>query len=253
MPKRPCSLVLTPDNQAILSADKFGDVYSLPLIPSDDAPITRPKDSSPAPAAPAPAPAGTATPSPGPEKPAYRPQASELTVHTGRNRQALLDQQTSRNGSRGGTQRAEAPAFELALLLGHVSLLTAVCLGRDARGRPHILTADRDEHIRVSRGARGQAHVVEAYCMGHEDFVNRLCVPAEDGLGDLLVSGGGDADLFVWRWAEGSLLARTPLLKVVQEVVPEASKVAVSGLWCWTGRPAEGEEKEVTVLVISER
>lgn len=249
MPKRPCSLVLTPDNQTILSADKFGDVYSLPLIPAGTAPAPQPKDFSPSPA--------PASPSPGPDRPAYKPQANELTVHTGRNRQALMDQQVSiRNrGNRGGTQRAEAPTFEHTLLLGHVSLLTAVCLGRDARGRPYILTADRDEHIRVSRGTREQAHVVEAYCLGHEDFVNRLCIPdgGGDGLGGLLVSGGGDTDLFVWRWREGALLARTPLLSVVQELVPGASKVAVSGLWHWSGRSAEGGEKGATVLVICER
>ncbi|ROV99967.1 hypothetical protein VMCG_06237 [Cytospora schulzeri] len=268
MPKRPCSLVLTPDDQTILSADKFGDVYSLPLIPTD-----KPKDSSPAPAAaaaaavpsPSPAPASAAaSPSPGPEKPVttstYKPQANELTVHTGRNRQALIDQKISsqnRHLQRGGTQKTEAPTFEHTLLLGHVSLLTAVCLGRDSsHGRPYILTADRDEHIRVSRGARGQAHVIETYCLGHEDFVNRLCIPdveGEDGFGELLVSGGGDADLFVWRWLEGSLLARASLLEVVQGVVPDASKVAVSGLWYWAGRPVEGEEKGVTILVISER
>ncbi|KUI66780.1 tRNA (guanine-N(7)-)-methyltransferase non-catalytic subunit trm82 [Cytospora mali] len=251
MPKRPCSIVFTLDSQSILSADKFGDVYSLPLTPSDNVPVPRSKEASPA--APSPAPA---SPSPAPDKSAYKPQANELTVHTKRNRQALIDQQLSVNNpsrNRGGTQKTEAPTFELTLLLGHVSLLTAVALGRDAQGRPYIITADRDEHIRVSRGTKEQAHVIETFCLGHEDFVNRLCIPDEDGFGDLLVSGGGDTDLFVWRWREGNLLARTPLLKVVKEVVPEAGKIAVSGLLCWTGRPAESEEKGVTILAICER
>lgn len=281
MPKRPCSLVLTPDNETILSADKFGDVYSLPLIPSENPPVTQPKESSPAAPSPSPAPApAQASPSPAPEKQpttttAYKPQASELTVHTKRNRQALLDQQLyvqNPNRNRGGTQKAEVPTFERTLLLGHVSLLTAVCLATDPQGRPYIITADRDEHIRVSRGttARGgqsQAHVIEAFCLGHEDFVNRLCVPpaadangVDAGFGDLLVSGGGDTDLFVWRWREGALLARTPMLAVVKEIVPEAAKVAVSGLWCWSGGPVEGkgeeeeeEKKGITVLVVCER
>lgn len=257
MPKRPCSLVLTPDDQTILSADKFGDVYSLPLIPSTNPPPA--KESSPATPA---APPSTSADDAAADKPAARkPEASELTVHTKRNRRALLHQQrTLQDPKRGGTQKLEPPAFEHALLLGHVSLLTAVALARDAQGRPYVVTADRDEHIRVSRGARGQAHVIENYCLGHEDFVNRLCIPggeAQATFGGLLVSGGGDEDLFVWRWREGRLLARAPLLRVVrEEVAPEAGKVAVSGLWCWPGRPVGGEEEEeegVTVLVVVER
>lgn len=250
MPKRPCSLVITPDKQTILSADKFGDVYSLPLIPSQDPPTAtaqESKEGSPTTASPSPAPAE--------EKP-FKSQANELTVHTKRNRKALLDQQVTAKSTkaRTGAQKAEVPFFERTLLLGHVSLLTAVALGHDARGRPYIITADRDEHIRVSRGTVEQAHVTEAFCMGHGEFVNRLCIPdGAAGLGNLLVSGGGDPDLFVWSWVEGRLLARAPLLSAVRGVLPGAGKVAVTGLSCWTGRPAEGEEQGATILVICER
>ena len=248
MPKRPCSLVITPDNQTILSADKFGDVYSVPLIPSQDSPAAdpQPKEDSPAAASPSPAPQD--------DKP-FKSQANELTVHTKRNRQALLDQQVSAKSSkRGGAQKVEVPAFERTLLLGHVSLLTAVALGHDARRRPYIITADRDEHIRVSRGTAEQAHVTEAFCMGHGEFVNRLCVPdGADGLGHLLVSGGGDPDLFVWSWLDGKLVARAPLLSAVRSVLPGAGKVAVTGLSHWRGRPAEGAEQGATILVVCER
>lgn len=248
MPKRPCSLVITPDNQTILSADKFGDVYSVPLIPSQDSPAAaqQPKEDSP----------GNASPSPAPQedKP-FKSQANELTVHTKRNRQALLDQQVSAKSSkRGGAQKVEVPAFERTLLLGHVSLLTAVALGHDAQRRPYIITADRDEHIRVSRGTTEQAHVTEAFCMGHAEFVNRLCVPdGADGMGHLLVSGGGDPDLFVWSWLEGKLLARAPLLSAVRSVLSGAGKLAVTGLSYWRGRPAEGTEQGATILVVCER
>ncbi|POS76926.1 WD repeat domain-containing protein [Diaporthe helianthi] len=248
MPKRPCSVVIMPDNQTILSADKFGDVYSLPLIPSQTAAAQEQKESSPATASPSPAPAE--------EKP-FKSQANELTVHTKRNRMALLDQQISAKSAkaRGGAHKAEVPFFERTLLLGHVSLLTAVTLGHDARGRPYIITADRDEHIRVSRGTMEQAHVTEAFCMGHGEFVNRLCIAdgAGAGTGDVLVSGGGDPDLFVWSWLEGRLLARAPLLSHVREVVPGAGKLAVTGLSCWVERPAEAEEQAATILVICER
>lgn len=249
MPKRPCSLVIMPDNQTILSADKFGDVYSLPLIPSPTAATQEQKEGSPATASPSPAPAE--------EKP-FKSQANELTVHTKRNRMALLDQQITAKSAkaRAGAQKAEIPFFERTLLLGHVSLLTAVALGHDAQGRPYIITADRDEHIRVSRGTVEQAHVTEAFCMGHGEFVNRLCIPdggAGAGMGNLLVSGGGDSDLFVWNWLEGRLLARAPLLSHVQQVVTGAGKLAVTGLSCWTGRPAEGMEQGATILAICER
>lgn len=267
MPKRPCSIVLTPDNKDILVADKFGDVYSVPLI----APEEPQQQSQP------PQPTGQdvqATPSPPPTAkstttttPSFFPQANEFTVHTKRNRQALLDQLSTRNNPnahRGGTPRRVDEAFERHLLLGHVSLLTAITLGHDyssssnSEPRRYIITADRDEHIRISRGTKEQAHVIEAFCLGHDEFVNRLCVPTStsssvaEAASQLLVSGGGDNDVFVWRWKQGQLVSRADLLGHVKQVVPEATKVAVTGLWSWEGdeQLAEGETR---IVVICER
>lgn len=261
MPKRPCSIVLTPDKE-ILSADKFGDVYLLPLIPSDN-PIIQPQaqqETSSNPATPAAAAAAatttatatSASPSPAPAPTShpeafFTSQATELTVHTKRNRQALLDQQISRSKGAGGTPKRVNEAFERHLLLGHVSLLTAIALGHDEQGRRYILTADRDEHIRVSRGTREQAHVIESYCMGHDEFVNRLLIP--EGKRDILLSAGGDGSLFVWRWRQGTLLGRVDLLERVSQVVNEVEKIAVTGLCCW----ANGEEEGTRILVICER
>lgn len=259
MPKRPCSIVLTPDNKDILVADKFGDVYSLPLIPSAQ-PIAQPQaqePSSPAQASEAAAAAAeaTASPSPAPEptsrpESAFTPQATELTVHTQRNRRALLDQQATRSNPKawaGGTPRRVSENFERHLLLGHVSLLTAIALGHDEQGRPYIITADRDEHIRVNRGTREQAHVIESYCMGHEEFVNQLLIPETKE--NLLISAGGDESVFVWRWKEGMLLGKVDLLERAREVVDGLDKIAVTGLCCWTGTDAEATR----VLVICER
>lgn len=262
MPKRPCSILITPDKKDILAADKFGDVYSLPLLPSEVSSQPRPPQeedtaaeaaSSPVPGAPSPSPApapNSASPPPSstaaPPRAPFKPQATELTVHTKRNLQALRDQQISR-GNLGGTPRRVVDAFERHLLLGHVSLLTAIALGLDERGRPYIITADRDEHVRVSRGTREQAHVVEAFCLGHEEFVNRIVVP--EGMGRLLVSAGGDREVFVWRWREGRLVARTDLLGPVRQVVPGAAKLAVTGLCCWSG----GETGATRVVVGCER
>lgn len=49
------------------------------------------------------------------------------------------------------------------LILGHTSLLTAFLLSPD---ETHIITADRDEHIRVSCFPQG--HEIESFCLGHK-------------------------------------------------------------------------------------
>jgi tRNA (guanine-N(7)-)-methyltransferase subunit TRM82 len=105
--------------------------------------------------------------------------------------------------------------------------------------RKYILTADRDEHIRISRGIP-QAHIIEGFCLGHMEFVSRLCIPDERP--DILISAGGDDDLFVWEWVSGQLLSRENLKIHAEEVMgrlkskidddgpEEQMRVAVSGL-----------------------
>jgi len=224
MPKRPCSIAVTPDSKTIISADKFGDVYSLPLLPSPDAAHH----------------AGAV-----PSKP-RRFQANEFTVHTKNNRQILKIQQQPQPLPEATTTQHEQAAADYVLILGHVTLLTAVELAAH-EGRPYILTADRDEHIRVSRGLP-QAHIIEGYCLGHSEFVSRLCIPAEQP--EVLVSGGGDNDLFVWDWRRGLPLSRTPLLPLVREVVGGAEKLAVSGLYSLSSRD---ERKLLTLFAICEQ
>ncbi|KAI0164771.1 hypothetical protein GGR57DRAFT_497646 [Xylariaceae sp. FL1272] len=206
MPKRPCSLAFTADGQTILSADKFGDVYALPLItPPDQEAVSMP-GSTPA--------FNTVS------QPLHG--ANAFTVHSQRNLRALEHQKRQREANKGQDTPKEGPSFAHELLLGHVSLLTCVISARDSQGRPYIITGDRDEHIRVSRGMP-QAHVIETYCLGHSSFVNALCLPHPG----ILVSGGGDNELLVWNWLAGKLLSRVDLLARVQEVIPDASKIAV--------------------------
>ncbi|EED79232.1 predicted protein, partial [Postia placenta Mad-698-R] len=85
------------------------------------------------------------------------------------------------------------------LILGHVSLLTCFLLSTDDK---YILTADRDEHIRVSWFPQG--YVIERYCLGHGKYVSALHVPPFAP--DILVSGGGDPMLKVWDWMSGRML-----------------------------------------------
>lgn len=56
-------------------------------------------------------------------------------------------------------------AGEGDFLLGHVSMITDIALPKDD---VVILTADRDEKIRVSRFP--QAAVIENYCLGHSQY-----------------------------------------------------------------------------------
>lgn len=50
-----------------------------------------------------------------------------------------------------------------SLVLGHASVITSFLLSHDGQ---YIITADRDEHIRVSRYPNG--YDIERYCLGHE-------------------------------------------------------------------------------------
>ncbi len=212
MTRRPCSITLTSDDSTILCADKFGDVYSLPLLPSPD--YRAPE----APAEPI-------------EEAEWVPSATVLTVHSGRNRKTLEDQLKQKK--KGPAPPKDEMKFEHQLLLGHVSMLTDI-VNTEVDTRRYIITADRDEHIRVSRGIP-QAHVIEGFCFGHEAFINKLCLTQSGRL----VSGGGDAHLFVWDWQNFSLLKKLPILDAVAEhlkgrpevATEEVSKVAVSGIW----------------------
>ncbi|KAI7328281.1 hypothetical protein KC315_g6728 [Hortaea werneckii] len=265
MPKRPCAIQVLPDNATIICGDKFGDVYSLPLIPSEPQDTA---DNS----------AGTQNeqqqPPPVEAKSTFKPTASNATVHTKRNRKALEAQQNQKNFS----ARKEPLKFEHKLLLGHVSMLTDVVFAThnvEGKERGFILTADRDEHVRISRGPP-QSHVIEGFCLGHEDYVSKLCIiPGTD----MLVSGGGDEELFIWRWSECKLLRKYDLAAALHRAVnrgaqnngqsavesAEAAKetvsrptkqidlhrVNVSGLWT-VPFTKEGGSKENVLLVACE-
>ncbi|KAM5351647.1 hypothetical protein ACJ41O_004370 [Fusarium nematophilum] len=213
MPKRPSDVAIGPDSQ-IICADKFGDVYSLPLLFDPASPSATTQPSTPAPA-----------------KPAFKPSANATTVHSKRNLRALSNQQRHMELATRTKAEVEAkpeePSFELTLLLGHVSMLTSLAIG-ESEGRRYILTSDRDEHIRVSRYIP-QAYVIEGFCLGHKEFVSSITIPAARG--HILVSGGGDEDLFVWDWKASTLLSRTRILSLAREILPDLTRVAVSGLY----------------------
>ena len=240
MPKKPCSIAFTADGSSILCADKFGDVYALPLLlseteanslssnpPSTDTTSTEERKSTP-----------------------FVPSANEFTVHTKRNQQALKNQQKLTTQ----VTLKKNLVFEHQLLLGHVSLLTDLVyatLSAKELGamspRSYILTSDRDEHIRVSRGPP-QTHIIEGYCLEHTEFVSKLCLAPWDQ--QTLISGGGDDYLIVWDWLNGAVRQKVDLKSLVLKARQQASEsssstaqqsdivdgfqtIAVSGIWAF--------------------
>ncbi|KAL2823189.1 hypothetical protein BDW59DRAFT_149062 [Aspergillus cavernicola] len=210
VPKRPCAITFM-DNNDILTGDKFGDVYSMPLIPSAD-PRNAPKTAW--------------------QERAKKIAATSLTVHTQRNLRSLEMQRQRAGENHDKNKDLDKPTYDHDLLLGHVSLLTDVAFvslsssdPSSARKRSYILSADRDEHIRVSRGPP-QAHIIENYCFGHTAFISKLCIP--QWAPEILISGGGDPYFLVWNWTTGQILQKVPLV----EETPEATKeVAVRSIW----------------------
>nr|POF16777.1 trna (guanine-n(7)-)-methyltransferase non-catalytic subunit trm82 [Quercus suber] len=229
MPKRPCAVVILPDDESILCGDKFGDVYSLPLFGQAGDKELAMTDAHQE---------GTAV------ETTFKPQATNLTVHTKRNRKALEAQMKQKNR----TPKSKEPLrFELELLLGHVSMLTDLAFVAHTVGekqRRYIITADRDEHIRFSR-APPQAHIIEGYCLGHTEFVNKVCAVPNT---DLLVSGGGDDWLGVWQWPSFSLRRKLNIKNVLSQYT--SKPVAISGIWAV---PDVGDEGNAMVLVACER
>lgn len=91
------------------------------------------------------------------------------------------------------------------------------------------MTADRDEHIRVSWFPKG--YNIEMYCLGHLKyaltfpynlglyitefrFVSAIHIPKDDP--SSLISGGGDPMLKIWDWASGALKHSVPVLETVE-------------------------------------
>ncbi|XP_057198147.1 tRNA (guanine-N(7)-)-methyltransferase non-catalytic subunit wdr4-like [Triplophysa rosa] len=75
----------------------------------------------------------------------------------------------------------------------------------------YIITADRDEKIRVS--FRLQPYNIQAFCLGHREFVSALLVPA--GHPDWLLSGSGDGTVKVWHYETGRRLHSIDLKQLV--------------------------------------
>ncbi|XP_068771136.1 tRNA (guanine-N(7)-)-methyltransferase non-catalytic subunit WDR4 isoform X2 [Struthio camelus] len=106
------------------------------------------------------------------------------------------------------------PQTEGKLELGHLSLLLDVALSPDDR---YILTADRDEKIRVSLAKA--PHNIISYCLGHKEFVSKIFVIPN--YPDLLLSASGDCTVRLWEYRSGKEVYCCHLSSVSE---PEATK-----------------------------
>lgn len=95
-----------------------------------------------------------------------------------------------------------------------------------------------------------QAHIIEGFCLGHDEFVSTICIPPTRP--ELLISGGGDDDLFVWDWASCKLLSKANLLGEVQKHYPETDKVAVTRIFACRPKQQNASQNNL-VFVICER
>nr|A4IGH4.2 RecName: Full=tRNA (guanine-N(7)-)-methyltransferase non-catalytic subunit wdr4; AltName: Full=WD repeat-containing protein 4 [Danio rerio] len=107
------------------------------------------------------------------------------------------------------------------LKLGHLSMLLDVALSPDDK---YIITADRDEKIRVS--FRRSPYNIQAFCLGHTEFVSSLLVPA--GHPDWLLSGSGDGTVNVWHYETGRRLHSVDMRKFGLDSENTEKRFAVS-------------------------
>ncbi|KAG8691608.1 tRNA (guanine-N(7)-)-methyltransferase non-catalytic subunit trm82 [Ceratobasidium sp. 423] len=152
IPKRANVLKLSQDGQTILVADKFGDIFSYPLVPPESTPQPQPAEN-----------AGS--------------KSIAVAMHDNPH----------------GT-----------LILGHASIITDFVL---THGEKQVVSADRDEHVRVSWYPDGWD--VDRYCQGHKKFVSALEIPS--CAPSILISGGGDPELYIWEYKTGKNIARIPV------------------------------------------
>ena len=248
MLKRPCAITTTFDDRLILCADKFGDVYGLPLLQEDDLSKAERPDGV------------QQTPASGASK-AFVPAANDKTIHTVGNLRALQNQLRAGNVA----SVKKGVGFEQRLLLGHVSMLTDIVLARPsdkvlsgAGQGSYIITSDRDEHIRVTRGPP-QTHIIHGFCLGHTEFVSRICLPHWQP--QTLVSGGGDGTLRVWSWWSGELrqtMELESLVRVSAAGLPGDSvqadqplpRLAVTGIWSMAAHDGGYEKNQMGGRII---
>jgi len=227
----------------ILCADKFGDVFGIPLFLSDGS-SEKPAGSattSPAPAPATPADVEMACTEKGYESAKERAQIQEIF------RLRAGDIVTAAERRKRLHVDYNIP-FVHHYVLGHVSMLLSLLTitlpaehpAAYGQEKTWVLTSDRDEHIRFTRYP--QSSVIGGFCLGHKQFVKTMHALSWDL--KLLISGGGDEYLLVWNWLNVETLQKVDLVAPVQAVLGAATKIFVSK----TGDRGEAEAEEAEGL-----
>ncbi|KAI8444134.1 WD40-repeat-containing domain protein [Phakopsora pachyrhizi] len=91
----------------------------------------------------------------------------------------------------------ESLSKTLKPIAGHVSVITSIALIPPGRSGSLLVTADRDEHVRLSNYPNSWS--IYGYLLGHSRFVSALLWVDCEGIdGGVLLSGGGDYEVYVW-------------------------------------------------------
>ncbi|CCF56885.1 hypothetical protein KAFR_0B05890 [Kazachstania africana CBS 2517] len=106
---------------------------------------------------------------------------------------------------------------EVEPILGHVSMLTDILFKESKNGKRFIITADRDEHIKISHFP--QSFIVDKWLFGHKEFVSSINAPQWKC--NLLLSAGGDDSVFFWDWESGKLLSEFNYAELVKPYLTE--------------------------------
>ncbi|XP_014870527.1 tRNA (guanine-N(7)-)-methyltransferase non-catalytic subunit wdr4 [Poecilia latipinna] len=109
------------------------------------------------------------------------------------------------------------PEKDGELKMGHLSMLLAVTISADDQ---YIITADRDEKIRVSR--RRSPYDIQSYCLGHHQFVSTLEIPTSHP--HWLLSGSGDGTVKLWEFESGRKLQSWDLGQLEDDLCSDAAK-----------------------------
>ncbi|KAG9050429.1 tRNA (guanine-N(7)-)-methyltransferase non-catalytic subunit trm82 [Tulasnella sp. UAMH 9824] len=116
---------------------------------------------------------------------------------------------STKGKKKGRQQSSEEKPRHGELILGHTSVITSFTLTPQDE---FVVSGDRDEHIRISWFPEG--YNIERFCMGHLKYVSALHIPQSSP--HTLVSGGGDPELFIWDWTNGTLLQKVSVMEKVK-------------------------------------
>ncbi|KAI8451066.1 WD40-repeat-containing domain protein [Phakopsora pachyrhizi] len=91
----------------------------------------------------------------------------------------------------------ESLSKTLKPIAGHVSVIISIALIPPGQSDSLLVTADRDEHVRLSNYPNSWS--IYGYLLGHSRFVSALLWVDCEGIdGGVLLSGGGDDEVYVW-------------------------------------------------------